>query len=213
MILNFYKVVPLVAVFIVVLSLTACVALGGTSSPTHFYTLSVEPVDKTDDHHALSELTSELSIDIHLVELPDILERPQIVTRIDKNRIKLGDFDQWAGDLKTDMAHTIVNELKKSLNTDRVFIFPRLTNKPVSYQVKINVIQFDGVLGGNTVLRGSWALFRGLNNKELVYEDFSLRVAASGENYIDTVSALSDLLVMLAEKIAQSILDFETSIS
>jgi len=192
-----YKLVLLALLF-----LSGCVSLGGTSKPTNFYTLS--SMEKLEERDIL--LSNDIDIDFYLVELPDYLARPQIVTRVNEYRIELGDFDRWAGDLKTEMSLLMVRELKHKLSTERVFVFPKLLDKQAGYQVKVSVVRFDGVLGGKVILQGSWALFGGKRHKELVYEDFMFSANANGMRYVDMVATLSHLLTTLADSMAATIL-------
>ncbi len=194
-----YKTVLLV---FLLLLLSGCVSLGGTSKPTNFYTLS--SMEKLEERDIL--LSNDIEIDFYLVELPDYLARPQIVTRVNEHRIELGDFDQWASDLRTEMSLLIVHELKHKLNTERVFVFPKLLDNQARYQLKVNVVRFDGVLGGKVVLQGSWALLSRKNNKALVYEDFMFSANADGMRYVDMVVTLSHLLTTLADSMAATVL-------
>ena len=67
--------------------LTGC----GRSIPPRFYVLSPLPRGQQ-----VSAPDKPLVIGIGPVELPPYLDRPQIVSRPDANRIALAEFDRWA---------------------------------------------------------------------------------------------------------------------
>ncbi len=183
------------------LTVTACVGIGGNSPPTHHYVLSsAAAVDATTDYQS-----EELSIGLWLVTLPDILDRPQIVTRIDQYGVQLGEFDRWAGDLKLNMTHHIADELRIRLRTGRVSVYPWLTNQTINYQVKVDVTRFDGTLGGTTVLKGTWILLDGGGKKELLHEAFLINANAKDSSYTAMVAALSKLVTSLSEQISVGI--------
>lgn len=185
------------------LTVTACVGFGGNSPPTYHYVLSSDIVSNT---NTTIDLQSEqLSIGLWLVTLPDMLDRPQIVTRIDQYGIQLGEFDRWAGDLKLNMTQQIADELRVRLRTDRVTVYPWLTNQAINHQVKINVVRFDGTLGGAAVLKGTWVLLDGNGKKELFRESFFKKSDTKDISYTAMVATLSKLVTALSEQISAGI--------
>ena len=82
------------SIHVVVLVLAVCLsACAGKSASSNFYVLSPLPQSK------LSGSESK-TIGVFPVAMPDYLDRPQIVTRVSENEIKLDEFSRWAEPLK-----------------------------------------------------------------------------------------------------------------
>ena len=76
----------------------------GTSPKTNFYLLSAE-------HDADITTTNKISIGVCKVKLPELIDRPEIVTRTGTHTIDLADFHRWAGGLSSNVCLLIANEL------------------------------------------------------------------------------------------------------
>lgn len=180
-----------------ILALSAC----GSSPKTNFYVLNAQQSLAN-----LSEKNLEgVGVGLWSVNLPAVLDRPEIVTRSGQYQIELADFHQWLGGLDNNVTRLIASELGRRLKTDRVVISPWSSYRKNDYQVKLNIDHFDGELGGEMVLSGVWSLLNAEGNKELTREAFTYKTKASDKNYSDMVAALSNLIVQLSEQIANVI--------
>lgn len=82
---------------ILCLAITLLLAGGCASKPARFYTLNpVVPASSPGPTWDTALLGPPSNIGIISVELPDYLDRPQIVTRNPNNELKLAEFDRWA---------------------------------------------------------------------------------------------------------------------
>jgi len=50
------------------------------------------------------------------------LDRPHIVSRAGRNKLKLSEFDRWAGSLERDVARVLVEDISSLLPADRFSI-------------------------------------------------------------------------------------------
>jgi len=187
--------------FLLIASLVLLLAACGRSPTTNFYELYVKHA--TDD--LVDHKTNSIGIGVWAVELPALLDRPEIVTRTDRYKIELADFHQWASDLDSNITQLIANELSRRLQTDRVVISPWSNYNKNDYQVKIDIHRFDGELGSEIVLSGIWSLVNAEGNKELTRETFTFKTQTTDKNYRDMVAALSKLILRLSEKISNDI--------
>ena len=187
--------------FLLIASLMMCLAGCGSSPKTHFYVLNAEHVSAS-----LSDKKAKVvGVGVWSVNLPKLLNRPEIVTRSDQYTIELADFHQWAGGLGNNMTRLIASELGRRLQSDRVVISPWSSYRKNDYQVKIHIDRFDGELGKEIVLSGAWSLLNSEGNKELTREAFTYKLQANGKSYSDMAAALSQLTVRLSEQIANVI--------
>ena len=188
--------------------LTAC----GTSPKTEFYVLNADRglmVNRANAH-------TGPAVGVWKVHLPDFMERSEIVTRNNDHQIILGDFSWWAGNLRENMTRLIVSELSEVLQSRRVVMSPWEAYHKIDYQTIIRVERFDGVLGGEVVLRGVWSLLDTNGQKELRREAFEFKASAAGSpaaadsSYGEMVATMSRLAVQLAEQMAKGILEQES---
>lgn len=99
----------------------------------------------------------------------------------------------------------LIKELKHQLKTDYVKLSPWPAYIKNKYQIKIEITEFDGVLGGENKLAGSWYLLNAKGNKLLQQFEFQYTDESKEKNYDSMVKSLSHLIVQLTEDIAKKI--------
>jgi len=181
--------------------LAAC----GSSPKTEFYQLNA---DMSSAMQA-ANLSEGPAVGVWQVELPDLLDRSEIVTRDNQFKIAMADFSWWAGNLSQNMSLLIVTELSQQLQSNRVVMSPWPSYRKNDYQVIVRVQRFDGVLGGEVVLRGLWSLLDGDGTEELNRQVFEFKTNTADLTYQEMVTAMSRLTVKLAEQLTEGIIDQE----
>lgn len=182
----------------VILVLTGC---AGTSPPTSFHTLDAAPAEA-----ALIPPRPALSLGLGPVELPEMLKRPQLVIRAGASDIELSEFHQWAGDLEDTMTRTMARQLMQGLGTEKVAIYPWPRHRAIEYQMRIDVLRFDGALGGEVFLAGTWTLADGEGRREITTRAFSFSEHAGGGSHSDLVAAMSRLVARLSAAAAADLM-------
>jgi len=175
------------------LSLSAC----GVSPKTHLYVLN--------SGHDASSQTEGIGIGVWKVKLPELLDRPEIVTRNGEYEIEYADFHHWAGRLGPNIDALIAQGLRQRLNTINVFTSPWPAQRVNDYQVRVYMNRFDGQLNGEAVVSGTWMLLNGKGNRELARESFLFEAPVNGNKYSDIVASLSQLTTQLNQLIAEEI--------
>jgi len=175
----------------------------GRSQPTKFYLLQSIPRPQTGEMVTAKE---GLRIGIGPIQIPEYLDRPQIVTRIGENEHQLDEFNQWAENLTFSIARVLGENLSILLSTDNIFLFPWRGSTQLDYQVKVGVIRFSGTPGGNAVLDVLWTIYRGNDAKELLdMKKSSFSRSTGGEGYEALVSAQNKMLEDFSREIAGAI--------
>lgn len=166
--------------------------LGGT----HFYSLS-SLAQSTDNKSALK-------IGVGPIEIPRLLNRPQIVARKNETEIIISEVSQWGGSFKEDLLQTLIDNLSTLKKTDNVEQYPwKFSYKP-DYQIKINFERFDGELGKNIILKARWRLLK--NNREVIVRRTRITTPILGDkSYKSYVKAQTKALILLSKKIASYI--------
>lgn len=180
---------------------TAC-SLGGPSRPSEFYVLSTAKGTPVAGRQAA---TMPLSVAVGPITLPDILDRPQIVTQPDVNRIELAEFNRWAGDLNQDVLRVLMENLMGRLNTDEVAAYPWQGSDRPTYQIAVRIFHFDGELSKRARLSGVWQLIDGRDGCQLAARRFDITETPAGVGYVAYVQALSEGLAELSQDIATGV--------
>ncbi|VAW68949.1 hypothetical protein MNBD_GAMMA09-1925 [hydrothermal vent metagenome] len=186
---------------LIIVGLISILVACGSSPKTHFYILNGEAGYDFSDRS-----DKNVRIGIWKVKLPELVDRAEIVTRIDQNNIELADFHQWAGGLSNNITQLLANELSRQLKTERVVISPWSSYRKNDFQVKIHISRFDGKLAGESVLSGAWSLLNAEGSKEVIREAFNYKLMAESDSYSEMVKTQSKLVVQLAEQISEVIL-------
>jgi uncharacterized lipoprotein YmbA len=184
---------PLVAGF---LGLGAC-----TSPSARFYLL---PTPAVSESFSLPEGGQGPVIGLGPITLAGYLDRPQIVTHVDQNRLAFGEFERWAEPLRDNITHVLGEHLALLIPTDQVLLQPWPRAAALDYQVTIDVLQFDGRLSGETTLLAFWSILDG-GEMPLLSHRTSLSVLADGADYEAIVVAMNQLLAGFSRDIAVAI--------
>jgi uncharacterized lipoprotein YmbA len=189
----------LVQVSVLLLALVLCLsACAGKSASAKFYVLSSLPKSK-------QSAADVAAIGVFPIAMPDYLDRPQIVTRVSANELKLDEFNRWAGPLKENFYTVLVENLATLLNTDKIVKTLQNPGIPVTLQVGIEVVQFDGTLGGDVVLIAKWGLYAEEGKKLLLAKRSSITEPIEASSYEALVAAQSRAVAAFSREIADAI--------
>ena len=181
------------------LGLAACAA----SPVTRFYVLTPVAVDGVQGSR-VSPVSGGMTIGIRAVELPEELDRPQIVTRTGTNTVHLAEFDRWSAPLRDSVRQVIGDNLTILLPADRVERYPWTPGTALDREVIVEVTRFDGELGGQCTLNARWKVLTRTAPTSALYGHSMLSEAAGGD-YAALVATQSRLLGALSAEIARAI--------
>jgi len=178
--------------------ISACSSLTGgeENGDTRFYSLYSMPTSTKAD-------TSQLRVGVGQLEIPRLLNRPQIVSRKNSTEIKMAEKHQWGGSYKEELLQTLTDNLAILLHTNNIQKYPwQMSFKP-HFQVRIAIERFDGELGKSVTLKARWSLLK--NNREILIKQTIINTPIQGNSYNDYVKAQSQTLISLSKKISQAI--------
>ncbi len=175
-----------------------------TTRPSNFYQLQSMP-----GTHSLGPagVLGPIAVGLGPITLPDYLDRPQIVTRSQQNRVQLAEFDRWVGPLASDFSRVLAEDLTFLLGTDRVVQYPWPASLDVTYQVLIDCFRFDGILGDRAELEVQWSVLGNKGRKVLLLKRSSVSEPAVDATYAALVAAQGRTLGKLSREIALTLLD------
>ena len=178
------------------LGLGAC-----ASTPSHFYVLNTLSASETMPATAAAQGPV---IGVGPITLPKYLDRPQIVTRASRNQLALGEFDRWAEPLQDNVLRVLAEDLARLIPTDQILLHPWPRSATLDYQVSMEVLQFDGWLGGESTLLARWSILDGAEH-ELFNRMVHLHAPTGGQDYDAMVVAMNQMLEPLSRDIATRI--------
>ncbi len=123
----------------------------GTQKDTRFYLLQPVFDTSSDEKHASTD-DEGVGLAIGPVRVREYLNRPQIVTRTQENKIVLHEFHSWGEPLDRNFTVVLGANLANLLSTDRIVFFPWRRRPNFDYQIVVDVMRFEGDLGGEASL-------------------------------------------------------------
>jgi len=179
--------------------------LAGCSStpPVRFYNLNSLPSGQQENPGAI--LGEEITIGVGPVEFPAFLDRPQIVTRKSQNQVEIAEFHRWASSLPGGFSRVLAKNISTLLPTDQVAVYPWQDTFSPTYQIKLDVEQFDGQLGERVLLRVIWSVVGKEGAKELVVRKTLIEEPVLTNDYEGLVAAQSNALATLSREIVEEI--------
>lgn len=193
-----------VAAVTALLILTACMKLG-TSTSTRYYLLEsrVNPTMAAGSHGSLSNFT----LAIGPVTIAAYLDRPQLVSRLGGNELRLDDFHQWAEPLKDNITRVIQENLSVLTDARQVYSYPKRRSVIIDYQIILDVIRFDADADGRVSLKSSWRIVKPDDSQGVVEKRSVIIQQASSTANEDVVDAMSMALATLCKAVAQALVD------
>ncbi|MFX1767623.1 PqiC family protein [Paraburkholderia sp. A1RI-2L] len=145
-----------------------------------------------------------MNIVVSPVTVPDIVDRPQIVTRGAGNQIELNEFARWAEPLKTNIARVIAADLGQRLDTARVTSFETGASAASEWHVRVDVVSIDSVRGEAVTIDAQWVV-RPPGKGAPVLGQTVAREAVDGRDYGALVAAHERALGVISTDIAEVI--------
>jgi hypothetical protein len=177
---------------------------GCSSSPaSRFYTLS--PLVLQEAKPSPQPATSQVSVSIAPVEIPDYLDRPQMVTHDGQNRLRLAEFDRWGGSLGDNISAVLAENLGLLLNSERVYVFPRTGSEKPDYNLAVRVLRLDCVPAGQALLKAQWTLFSGAKGKDVTTRVSTFSERLNDRGYETMAAAVSRTIEQVSREIAREI--------
>jgi len=185
-----------------------CGAFAPRADPSSFYILGALPeVDLAADK-STAGIKANFSVGLGPIELPGYLDRQQIATRTSTNRLSYSETERWAAPLAESFSRVLGQNISHLLNPSQMIQFPWQSHDAPDYQVKIEVLQFEGASNQEAWLTARWSVID-RNKKILVGQRSQLSRRAGSLSTEDFVKALSETLGDLSREIAKALLSFE----
>jgi uncharacterized lipoprotein YmbA len=163
---------------------------------TRFYTLEL-PVPSGSGDGA-----GPLALGLGPISIPGYLDQPQMVTRLDDERIAFSSGDRWAGSLRSQFERALSLRLMSALGTDDISLFPWWHGHRIDLSVQLNVLAFEPDSTGTARLDALWKVKNGHNEEIVRAGRVSVREPIGSGGTPAAVEALGRALDQLADAIA-----------
>ncbi|MEI7431857.1 MAG: ABC-type transport auxiliary lipoprotein family protein [Betaproteobacteria bacterium] len=183
------------------LSLTLAVALlagCGTSPKTNFYTLDA----LTLPGQTTATVAAPYTIGIGPVTIPDIIDRPQLITRLGSNQVAINEFERWAEPLQNEIPRLIAGQLRQLLGA-QVSTYPQTTTGK-DLIVTLEVQHFESAPGDAATIEVLWTL-RTTKEGPAQQGRALIREPVGGAGYEALVAAHGRALTKISQEIAAAI--------
>ncbi|MEO5347304.1 MAG: PqiC family protein [Magnetococcus sp. YQC-9] len=184
------------------LFLTGCSSPG--SPPTRFFLLTAQATQEGDGQSSIGRKAG-LVVELEPVEIPQYLNRPEMVTRAGGNRLRLERMNQWAGDFKEDIGRVTMENLARLLHSERVSLLPARGESVPDFRIATTIHRFEPDESGQVSLEARWTLFDGRGAQlETRHARITTR-AERAEDYESMAKAMSQALGQLAQEMGEEI--------
>jgi uncharacterized lipoprotein YmbA len=144
------------SIIILLLFLAASVLSGCSRSPrVAFYTLN-----SVTGPEPAAVSGSPYSLVIGPATIPDLYDRPQLVLRLDTNRVEILESHRWASPLKSEIPRIIAEDLTIMLAPARVTTYPQSGGQEADFRVLLDVQRFDMTPGKGIDFETLWSISR-----------------------------------------------------
>jgi hypothetical protein len=144
-------------------------------------------------------------IGIGPVRFPQYLDRPQIVTRLDMNRLQLADSHRWAEPLNDNISWILKENLGLLLVNNRLYTYPWPQSVAIDRQLIIDIIHFEGDSHGTAQLVVVWTIKNGKGEVLQPARRSKFQGAYSSSNYSELTEALSEALALFCREAAEEL--------
>jgi len=195
--------IVMIRILPVIIIISLLLGCSSTSPPPRYYTLNSLSFPKPAE--TPTPRIDTLIVGIGPVEIPDYLDKPQIVTRTAGNELLFSEFDLWGGSLQKDVTRVLIENISSLFVSEPVTIVVWKAYVPGFFRVPVYLVRFDATPGGAVFLNAKWGIIAKDGKTVEAIRESSIIKPVKGKGYNDTVNAMSDALADFSKEIAAAI--------
>jgi uncharacterized lipoprotein YmbA len=192
---------PLFQKIVIVAGLFALFTGCATSPPTHFYVLEAQNLPSA----VVANAPKKSIIGIGPISIPALLERKQIVTRLDQSTVEISEFHQWAAPLRANIVAVLTQNLAALQTHNVIRGYPWSAYGPVNHRVIIDIDRFDTQPGKSVILEARWVIMNEKTQDIIVNEHTRIEHSVADTSYPGTIKALSQVLYEFSQQLSQAL--------
>lgn len=187
-----------ILVAFIVLMLTGCA--GGSATIRYFMIDSM-------DFATANRKEPDLVVEIMDLNIPQYMERFNIVSRGNSNQLYFSEDNQWGDNFRKNLLRTMAQNLSDLLGTNDVGTPINRTLSKADYRLQIHIEQFERNYDGYVTLSARWQVLDNQNQGQVSTHNATLssNQTYAMDDYENTVFAMKELYGQLSQLIADSI--------
>ena len=145
------------------------------------------------------------AVAVAAVSVPELVDRPQIVTLGPGSEVRLSEQHRWAEPLKLAIGRLVADRLSQALGGALVSAYPAEAAADTAYRVSLNVQRFDSELGVATDTTVLWTVRRLADGQQRSGRS-ALRMVPADASHDALAAAHAQALGRIADEIARALL-------
>jgi uncharacterized protein len=147
-------------------------------------------------------LLTPIQLGLGPIRFPDYLDRLEVVTRIDENRVAISETDRWAAPLDSAFGRVLAQDLSTRVPDSHLVLYPWYNDRTPDFQIVVDVQRFDVTIQGLANLQASWTI-RDLKAKAFLHSTTSdVRESGGDLKSASQAAALSRTIADFSSQIA-----------
>jgi uncharacterized lipoprotein YmbA len=176
---------------------------------THFIILAPASIQGTKTQVGSHRLTS-VAIGLGPIQMPEYLDRPELLIRTSATGFELSDTDRWGEPLADNFRHVLTDDLTALLPDSSIVQFPWYPGTRLDYIVRIQVQRFEAdAASRRAVLAARWELMDARSKQPFLARDTQLSEPITSLAGEAVAAALSQDVVAFAQQIAAGLDEME----
>lgn len=154
---------------------------------------------------------SAVAVGIGPITIPETVNRQNIVTPQDSNKLEVAEYHRWSEPLRENISRVMITNLANRTGIKKLYAYPWLRTQ-IDYVVRVDVLQMNGQLGEEVYLQVRWQVLTGTKPYQLIetYISEYRQPVGAGDDYSSLVAAYSKAYATLSDDIAAAITDFSS---
>jgi len=188
---------------------TAWLLLSGCSSKSNFYQLHTAQINSANKTTNLKRTV----IGVAEVDIPEYLDKPEVVTRLSQGRLQVNETERWAGAFDKNIQSVMTENLSGLLPKYSFMSYP--WDEPVKekYRIYLSIVHFDGdTTTGMVRLEGRWTLVNMNDNSVVTGQNIQYHEYVATHKSVATIDEMvamqSQMLNKLSRLIAGKVLRY-----
>lgn len=147
----------------------------------------------------------DLAVGVGPITIPETVNRQNIVTPRDANKLEVAEFHRWSEPLRENISRVVITNLAERLGVSKLYAYPWLRAE-IDNIARIDVLQMNGELGREVYLQVRWQILTGSKPHELLDTRITeYRQEVGGSGYSSLVAAYSAAYASLSDDIARAL--------
>lgn len=170
-----------------------------------YYVLTPERGALTATQFSGNSRVADLAIGVGPITIPETVNRQNIVTPKDSNKLEVAEFHRWSEPLRENISRVVITNMADRLGVNKLYAYPWL-RKEIDNIAQIDILQMTGELRNEVYLQVRWQVLTGTKPYQLLESRITeYRKTVKGAGYSALVAAYSEAYAALSDDIARAI--------